>query len=478
MLRRVIIGGSPFARRLARGLRDAPGELTVLVEDDDAAERLREDSIAAATIDLEDAAALRSATHGPAVVIVVSETPKLDSGRLTAAKAAFGDAWLVAVSPDSWPDAGTVADQRIVTERTGAATIAAELQDPGFRRSVELVHTMSRLEGPVAVVMHDNPDPDAIAAAFGLVHIAESVGHEAQPLYAGEITHQENRAFVNVLELELHTYEIPFDPEQWGSIALVDHAHPGVNDQLDPTTEVDIIIDHHPSREEAEAMFVDRRHGVGATSTLVAEHLLRTQVDPDDRLASALWYGIQVDTDGFRRGVSELDFEVAARLRLRVDAELLEQIEAPQMTAGTLETIGMAIDNRSVYDDILIADTGELHDRDALAQAADRLLQMAGITTVLVYGRRDEMLYASARSRNDSVDVGEAIRLAFGQIGNAGGHEDMAGAQIPIGVLAPDPLEEDSTAAGEVIVNRFLEGVEVVTRPLPSGYHEDAEGIE
>lgn len=472
MVVRVVLGGTPLGRRFARQLATWPGELFVLVDDETVAERLREDGIAATETDTSDVSTLADVVPPPDVVIVASDDPDDATTQLQTVADAYPSAHRILISENSWSVDEELAQLHIPVGDYRAIEIAEMVSSQEFLLTMQLLRATNEMDPPVAVVMHDNPDPDAIAAAVGMVHLSEMAGHEAIPLYAGEITHQENRAFVNLLELELETYERPLDIDEYGSIVLVDHAHPGVNDQLPPAASIDIIIDHHPAREEAEARFVDRRHDVGATSTLVADHLYRAQIEPKSTLASALWYGIHVDTDGFRRGVASLDFERAAWLRQWVDVDMIGRIESPRMTAQTLETIGRAIDNRSIYDDVLITGAGAIAERDALAQAADELQQMAGISTVLVYGHIEEIVYASARSLNDNLDVGDAIRLAFGQIGNAGGHEDMAGAQIPIGMLRPGDADDTAAALAEVVADRFLEGIELATRPLPSGYHD------
>ncbi len=478
MVVRVVLGGGPLGRRFARELATWPGELYVLVDEEVAAERLRDEGIAASQVDTTDAAAIASTVPPPDIVLITGDEMKHRDSRLRVGATAFPDTYRIALSEGDWPEAADRAALHLDVARLQARDIAEAVLPDAFLRSLQLLRTLSTLESPIAIVMHDNPDPDAIAAACGMVKLADTVGKEGTPLYGGEITHQENRAFVNLLELDLKEYDTPEDIEEYGSIVLVDHAHPGINDQLSPTTSVDIIIDHHPAREEADAGFVDRRHDVGATSTLLADHLFRTFIEPDSTLASALWYGIHVDTDGFHRGVSKLDFDRAAWLRQWVDTELLGRIESPQMTAQTLDTIGAAIAHRERYDDILIAGTGQITDRDALSQAADELLLMADVSTVLIYGHMDEMVYASTRSNSDTLDVGDAIRLAFGQIGDAGGHEDMAGAQIPMGMLRHPGTDDVDADIADIIADRFLEGIEVATRPLPSGYHIHEAAID
>ncbi len=84
---------------------------------------------------------------------------------------------------------------------------------------------------------------------------------------------------------------------------------------------------------------------------------------------------------------------------------------------------------------------------------------MNGVDTTLVFGFRDEMAFLSARSRASEIDLGETLRDAFDRIGSAGGHADMAGAQLEIGILGDvddaDEVESIVSVVEEVITNRF-----------------------
>ena len=313
----------------------------------------------------------------------------------------------------------------------------------------------------LAVVTHDNPDPDALASALALGRLAESAGCVVDVCYYGEITHQENRAFVNVLEMDLRNLDSEDDLSEFDGIALVDHSRPSVNDQLPSDVAVDIVIDHHPPRSPVDARFVDLRSDVGATSTLLVDYLDRFNISFDGPIATALLFGIHIDTDGFSREIAQEDFAAAARLVPNVDFGMLERIESPSISPRTFETIADAISNRRVEGSVLLSCVGDLAERDALAQAADRLLNMDGITTVLVYGIKDGQIFISARARGTDIDLGEALREAFGQIGSAGGHVDMAGAQIELGVLG-EAKQSDSLVGivEEMVAARFLDVVE------------------
>jgi nanoRNase/pAp phosphatase (c-di-AMP/oligoRNAs hydrolase) len=105
---------------------------------------------------------------------------------------------------------------------------------------------------------------------------------------------------------------------------------------------------------------------------------------------------------------------------------------------------------------------GAISDRDTLAQAADRLLTMEGVSTTLVCGFTEGRVYLSARTRGTTVDLGATLREAFGDIGSAGGHADMAGAQIPLGLFSQVESEAEeslSTILANVVAERFVAAV-------------------
>jgi nanoRNase/pAp phosphatase (c-di-AMP/oligoRNAs hydrolase) len=398
-----------------------------------------------------------------------------------AARETLPDAVLVAYAGDE-PGREVVASLRTVADRVihPGAEILAHLQavvesDDGAR-SRSLRAALEAIDGRLGVFTHDNPDPDAIASAMALVELAGSVGVDAEACYYGEISHQENRAFVNLLDLHLRQFEPDEDASEFDAVALVDHSRPGVNDQLPEDTQVDIVVDHHPPKLPVEAGFVDLREEAGATSTLLAEHLERLGVEVSEEVATALLYGIRVDTDDFTREVSSADFEAAAYLLPRADVGVLERVESPSMSRETLETIAQAIRNRRLDDGVLATCVGATADRDALAQAADRLLAMEGVTTTLVYGFSDGTIFVSARARGADIDLGETVREAFGRIGSAGGHTDMAGAQIPLGILGEVERDEEaplSRVVEDIVTGRFFDTVRTVRRR--SGSDEPGE---
>jgi nanoRNase/pAp phosphatase (c-di-AMP/oligoRNAs hydrolase) len=459
---RLVLGCGTVGRSLVDRLSERPGSLVVLVGDERLAESLRDEGIDARDVDASEPTAVRAVVGGVDSVIVAPDGTDRVRELARTARAAYPDAFVMACLGDDATDddASEVAEDadRVLDVAAETADYLLERAGDAGIRTRKLQGVIADVDGTLAVVAHDNPDPDVIASAVGLQRIAEAAGTDAEVCYYGEISHQENRALVNLLEFDLRNLEPDADLEEYGGFALVDHSRPGINDGLPTDTSIDVVIDHHPPRAPVEARFVDLRSDVGATSTLVTGYLQQLGVQPEPALATGLLYGIQVDTKDFRREVSMADFEAASGLIERADSDALQRIESPSVTAETLEVLARAISNRRVENGVLTTGVGRIGDRDALAQAADRLLEMEGVSTTLVFGYTDEMVYVSARSREDGLDLGEALRDAFGQIGSAGGHAEMAGAQIPVGILVEETDDADRDAVvHDVVTDRFFE---------------------
>jgi nanoRNase/pAp phosphatase (c-di-AMP/oligoRNAs hydrolase) len=461
MVTRLVLGCGGVGFDLLQRLGD--GASTVVTDEPARAESLREANVAAIEGDPTDPAAYEPDAD---VILVAADDPERNCEVATAAREAFPDAMLVVY-------AGEDASREIVAaiERTADRVIDSTValaervldRTVGFEseRARDLRETLLAVEEPVAVVAHDNPDPDAIASAVALCRLADRIGVDAEPCYHGEISHQENRALVNLLELPMTELEAG-DIDAYGGVALVDHSRPGINDSLPEDTEIDIVIDHHPPRGPVDGTFVDLRSGVGATSTLLAEYLERFDVTADETTATALLYGIQVDTKEFTREVSKADFSAAASLIPAVDADTLSRVESPSVSLETLSVLASAIEKRTVRDGALSTCVGEIRDRDALSQAAERLLDMEGVQITLVYGFMDDKIYVSGRARGSDLDLGETLRDAFGAIGDAGGHADMAGAQIPLGILGatgPELSGSLTEVVCEVVDGRFFDAL-------------------
>ena len=333
-----------------------------------------------------------------------------------------------------------------------------------LKKTKELKSLVSRRKkGKCLFVLHNNPDPDSIASALALKEILHSFGvNDIDIGYSGEIGYQENKALVNLLDLNLIPEE-NVNLDEYARIFLLDSPSPGVNNFLPPKIHITGIIDHHPYELEVDAEFIDIRPEYGSTCTLICEYLQVLSIEISKTLATSLLYGIQSDTFDFTRGSTERDLEVASYLYRLSDQELLEKLRTPDFSTETLEILGKAINNREMYGGYLISNVGYVRNSDALAQVADYLIRLEGTHTTLIFGIKDDGIIVKARSRDIRIDLGEILKKAYGNE-HAGGRKGAGAATIPLGLF--NSVEEKSKlleVIDEVIKKRFFIAVGIRT---------------
>lgn len=312
----------------------------------------------------------------------------------------------------------------------------------------------------INIVCHNNPDPDCLASALALGRIAAAAGiDDRQILYSGDISHQQNRAFINLLDIDLQPFNLETiqDRQPDSLLAFVDHSIPGENNRVPPGTNVDIVIDHHPA-EDIDARFVDHREEVGAAATILTEYVRALDIELDTDLATALMFAIRSDTLDFLRGATPDEYDAAGHLHEYADQEMLRQLSTPSITGGTLDAISSAIDNRRAIEAVLISHVGRTNERDALPQAVDYLVRLEGVQTAIVFGIVEDAVHISARSPDPRVHVGDVLSEAFEDVGSCGGHHDVAAGEISLGIVA-DYTSDDAQLLGmlkQIITTRLV----------------------
>ncbi|WP_435128093.1 DHH family phosphoesterase [Halobaculum sp. D14] len=324
----------------------------------------------------------------------------------------------------------------------------------------------------VSVLLHPNPDADAMASGLGVAELAASVDTDATVQFAGQIRRQENRAFRTVLDVNLdridHVSELAAE-----SVVLVDHNEPRGFAGADGVLPF-AVVDHHPGEGSGE-LFTDVRTDYGACASIVAEYFEEvgaTPVPPEahdtevsglalpTRVATGLLYGILSDTNRLTRGASAADFAAAGYLHGGVDEDRLERIADPEVSTETLEVKARAIAGRELRGSFAVSDVGAVSSADAIPQAADELVGLEGVTAVVVLGDKDGTIHLSGRSRDDRVHMGRALGAAVDDIpsASAGGHARMGGGQIPPSVQA-DGTAEVTAPRGDDLVDRLFEAM-------------------
>ena len=335
----------------------------------------------------------------------------------------------------------------------------AQASAHALRTLLDLARTCRR---PLVHLQH-NPDPDALASGLAVQALLKrALGVEAVMAYTGGVGRAENRAMLRWLKIQIvPAYKIDYAQHD---LVLVVDTHPGSGTCRLPAGVVpQVVIDHHPVRTQVPGVrFLMVDPSYGATSTMVGALMLDNGVPVDERVVTALSYGIDTDTQGLVRGCGPKDEAVYERVHALADKRILGRIQRARVTQEYFQVLENGLRHAQVTDFTVTTWVGAVAYGDAVAEIADLLFRLEGTRWVLAAGEHRGVLSFSLRALlADGVDAGAVARdIALGQ---GGGHEAYAGGQVP---LRPG---EDPRAAFEDLRERFLKAVRAkrtLTRPL------------
>jgi nanoRNase/pAp phosphatase (c-di-AMP/oligoRNAs hydrolase) len=303
------------------------------------------------------------------------------------------------------------------------------------------------------VALQDFPDPDAIAAALAYRMLASAFDITSDIVYDGRISHQENVALVQVLDIELTRFNdaLPFD--RYDGAVFIDNqgTTTRLTDRLEKAGIATLaVIDHHARQDLLTPEFDDVRP-VGAAATIFADYFRSGEIleldagNPEHAaLATALMHALRSETNGFMRAGPE-EYAAGAFLSHFHDSQLVEKILRVQRSKGTMDVIRLALTDRQVTGGFSIAGVGYVRqgDRDAIPQATDFLLTEENVTTAIVYGiltgDEREVVVGSVRTTRLTLNVDEFLKSALGADARGrfygGGRSGAGGFEIPVGFL-------------------------------------------
>lgn len=302
----------------------------------------------------------------------------------------------------------------------------------------------------VFIQTHNFPDPDAIASAYGLQRLLETKGIKATICYNGRIDRVSTLRMIHELNIDIvNVQEIP-SLKKTDEIILVDSQKGNINVE-DMIGQIIVCIDHHPTNNVSDYKFADIRKEIGACSSIIGEYFVENGIEMDMFTATALIYGLKIDTANLSRGVSQLDLDMFYYLYPKCDMEIVQRLEHSVLQIEDLHAYANAINSIEIKGGISFANTGVDCPEALIATISDFMMSISNVYLSIVYSRKAEGIKLSVRSKYSTCDAGELCKLALEGYGNGGGHAHMAGGFIPF-----NGSKEEELALIQNIKDRFL----------------------
>jgi nanoRNase/pAp phosphatase (c-di-AMP/oligoRNAs hydrolase) len=280
----------------------------------------------------------------------------------------------------------------------------------------------------VVILLHNDPDPDAMASGLALRNVLRRTKQTAVIAALQGVTRPENQRMMNLLDIHVEILT-PDQVLDFDRIAMVDvqpHYFGGAIDR------VDLVVDHHPEQSGYTAVYKDIRADYGSTSTILTEHLRAIDVNISERTATAMLYAIKSDTLFFNRQANRVDIEAFSYLYPLADATMIRKMEGAEITMDRLEYVLKAKQHSRMEEQVFCAFLGTSPREDFIPYVADFYLQLEDVKWTIIAGIVNESLVMSVRNLGYSKNAGEFVRKYFNDIGSAGGHRSMAKAVVPL----------------------------------------------
>jgi nanoRNase/pAp phosphatase (c-di-AMP/oligoRNAs hydrolase) len=293
-----------------------------------------------------------------------------------------------------------------------------------------LVDILKDAPDEIFIQPHNVPDPDAIASSLALYYLLTARGlQKVRIVYDLEI---EKANSLKMLEL----FDVPMlraadahtlGTEDWAVLVDAQKGNANITDL--PTDEV-ASIDHHEYMGNQGYRFEDIRPDAGSCSAIIAEYFFENNMIPPRDIATALLYGIFMDTNNLTRGAGVLDIDMFYRLYNIANIDKIVELQGNEISMKDLSLYAQAFLNVEKYDELgFLRLTGG--NDSLLGAAGDFVISVVGINIVIAFSIREPGVKLSVRSTLKHIAANDLVRSLVKDAGVGGGHDHMAGGFIP-----------------------------------------------
>ena len=332
-------------------------------------------------------------------------------------------------------------DQAVVKDRFNFTFYGGRNKEADRRSKVRSRVTANSLmeligqSSQVFIMGHSNADLDAVGAAMGISCMCRKKGKKAYIVLdmernASEKLLEEIRLVPEYRDTFISGQEAMLLCDNHSILVVVDTNRPDqveFKPLLEAISKVCVVDHHRRAADYINPVVVNLHEPYASSAAELVTELLQYAVERPDVLpieAKSLLAGIFLDTKSFNVRTGERTFEAAAVLRQR-GADTVEVKKLLQNDfQDTMAKYQIIKSSRLYRQEIAIAALNTTTSRTLAAQAADELLNIAGITASFVLYPEDDKVIISARS------IGDAnVQVILEPLGG-GGNTATAGAQM------------------------------------------------
>jgi nanoRNase/pAp phosphatase (c-di-AMP/oligoRNAs hydrolase) len=403
-------------------------DVEFLVESRPLARRLVEDGVSVTVADPKRMDAWVRADLTPTTCVILEDNGRRSLKRIVTAVRDAGGSLLYVLHVNGAMTRRGQDELRAVVPELLQPALTTELGRSLTRARVQQYQRYFADADRVLILLHNEPDPDALAAGLALRNVLRRTRTTAIIGAMQGVTRPENLRMADLLDIQVETIRAG-EFASFDRIATVD-VQPHYFGDLLPR--VDLVVDHHPEQPGYSTVFKDIRADYGSTCTILTEHLRAVDVNISERTATAMLYAIKSDTLFFARHTNRVDLEAFSFLYPLADPALIRKMEGADITLERLEHVTRALAASQLRQQVFSAFLGETTREDFIPYTADFLLQVEDVKWTIVSGIVGGQLIVSVRNLGYSRNAGEFVRTSFGDVGSAGGHRAMAKAVMPI----------------------------------------------
>ena len=300
----------------------------------------------------------------------------------------------------------------------------------------------------IVIQAHNDPDADAIASGFALCRYLEKNGKKPRFVYAGEreISKPNMLIMINKLGIQVsHVNDLNENGAVPQLLITVDCFH-GEGNVGSFAAENVIVIDHHrlpKGKPVPKHSVIKENYGSCAAVIYELFNEIGFHINEDQDVATALYYGLYMDTVGLSEISTPIDREL--RDTANYNQALIRLLVNTNLTEEELSIIGKALsdcryaphpDRSAISDDpslpkqqsaYTIADSC---DPNLLGIISDTLIQVDMVSDCVVCCPYHNGYKISVRTCTNSVKAPDLAAFITHGYGGGGGHDNKAGGCI------------------------------------------------